>query len=189
MTEKEKVKVKDNLVWIDMEMTGLNPEKERIIEAAVIVTDSELNILEVGPDLVIHQPDSILRRMDSWNKKHHGGSGLIDAVKKSKIDIKKAERLILKFVKKYGIPKKTVLCGNSVYHDKRFIIKYMPKLDAFLHYRIIDVSTLKDLVRRWYPKNKELPKKKERHRALDDIRESIEELRFYRKTYFKQAGE
>lgn len=175
----------DNLVWIDMEMTGLNPEKERIIEIATIVTDSQLKVLAEGPSLVIHQPAKILKAMDSWNKKHHGKSGLLEAVKKSKVSVRKAEKMTLDFIKQYCVPKKTVLCGNSVYHDRRFIIQYMPKLDKFLHYRIIDVSTVKDLVRRWYPKNKELPKKKENHRALDDIRESIEELSFYRKTYFK----
>lgn len=171
-----------------MEMTGLNPDKEGIIEAAVIVTDSNLNIIEEGPSLVIHQPNALLNRMDSWNKKHHKSSGLIDAVKKSKISTKRAESLILKFIKKHCVPKKTVLCGNSVYHDRRFIIKHMPKLDKFLHYRLIDVSTLKDLVRRWYPKDKRSPKKKELHRALDDIRESIEELHFYRKNYFKSPS-
>ena len=173
------------MVWIDMEMTGLDPEKERIIEMATIVTDSQLHVLAEGPSLVIRQPEKILKGMDAWNKKHHEGSGLAAAVRESKITIKKAESLTLHFIKQYCLPKKTVLCGNSVYHDRRFIIKYMPRLNRFLHYRLIDVSTVKDLVRRWYPKNKELPAKKENHRALDDIRESIEELSFYRKHYFK----
>ncbi len=177
--------LKDNLVWIDMEMTGLNPDKERIIEVAVLVTDSTLKTVAEGPDLVIHQPVKILNAMDSWNKKQHGKSGLIEAVKKSKISVKVAERKIINFVKKHCEAGKAVLCGNSVYHDRRFIIKYMPKLNKFLHYRLIDVSTVKDLIRRWYPKNKEMPKKNENHRAMDDIRESVEELRFYRKHYFK----
>ena len=178
-------KHKDNLVWIDMEMTGLNPEKEGIIEIATIVTDSDLNILEEGPDLVIRQSDKLLKKMDDWNQTHHQKSGLLDKVKKSKITVKQAEVKTLRFIKKYCLHKKATLCGNSVHHDRRFIIRYMPQLDDFLHYRIIDVSSIKDLVRRWYPKNKAIPKKNETHRALADIRESIEELRFYRKHYFK----
>src|SRR4051812_2922539 len=126
------MKPKDNLVWIDMEMTGLDPENERIIEIATIVTDSQLHVLAEGPGLVIHQPEKILKAMDAWNKKQHGGSGLIAAVKKSKITVKKAEKMTLDFIKEYCVPKKTVLCGNSVYHDRRFIIKYMPRLNKFL---------------------------------------------------------
>jgi oligoribonuclease len=176
---------KNHMVWIDMEMTGLDPQKERIIEIATLVTDSQLKIVAEGPNLVIHQPDTILKKMDSWNKKHHGKSGLTAAVKASKISVKKAEKLTLDFLKQYCVPKKAVLCGNSVHQDRRFIVKYMPRLDRFLHYRLVDVSTIKDLVKRWYPKNKEMPKKNENHRALDDIRESVEELRFYRKHYFR----
>ncbi len=178
-------KNKDNMVWIDLEMTGLDPEKEGIIEMATIITDSDLNILEEGPELVIHQSDKLLKKMDEWNQNQHKKSGLIDKVKKSKITVKQAEAKTLRFLKKYCFHKKAVLCGNSVHHDRRFIIKYMPRLDEFLNYRLVDVSAVKDLVRRWYPKNKSLPKKQESHRALSDIRESIEELRFYRKTYFK----
>jgi len=174
-----------NFVWIDLEMTGLNPEKERIIEIAVIVTDSDLNILEEGPNLVIHQPAKLLKQMDAWNQKQHGKSGLIDSVRASKITTKKAEVRVLKFIKKYCAAGKSPLCGNSIDHDRRFIIKYMPKLAAFMHYRNIDVSTIKALTKLWYPKNKDLPKKGESHRSLADIRESIDELRFYRKTYFK----
>ncbi len=173
------------MVWIDMEMTGLDPEKEGIIEMATIVTDSELNILEEGPELVIHQSNKLLKKMDAWNQNQHNKSGLVEKVKKSKVTVKRAESKTLTFIKKYCLRKKAALCGNSVHHDRRFIIKYMPKLNDYLHYRLVDVSTVKDLVRRWYPKNKSLPKKKETHRALSDIRESIEELRFYRKTYFK----
>ncbi len=182
MTKKQNA---DHFVWIDLEMTGLDVEKERIIEIAAIVTDSDLNIIEEGPNLAIHQPAKILKQMDAWNQKHHGQSGLIDAVKASKISTKKAEALILKFVKKYCLPKKSPLCGNSIDHDRRFLMKYMPKLADYFHYRNIDVSTIKTLVKRWYPKNKDLPKKQESHRSLTDIRESIEELIFYRKTYFK----
>jgi oligoribonuclease len=184
MTQQKKEN-KHTMVWIDMEMTGLNPERDRIIEIATLVTDSRLNIVAEGPSLVIHQPGTIMKKMDAWNRKHHGASGLTASVKASKISVKKAEKMTLDFIKQYCVPKKAVLCGNSVYQDRRFIIKYMPRLDKFLHYRLIDVSTIKDLVRRWYPKNKEMPKKNENHRALDDIRESVEELRFYRKHYFR----
>lgn len=178
-------KHKDNMVWIDLEMTGLNPEKEGIIEIASVVTDKDLNLLAEGPDLVVKQPARLLKGMDSWNQKQHGKSGLWDAVKISKVNIKKAEKQTLEFIKKYCVPHKNCLCGSSIYHDRRFIIKYMPRLDEFLHYRMIDVSTIKELVRRWYPKDKNLPQKSEKHRALADILESIEELRYYRKHYLK----
>ena len=174
------------MVWIDMEMPGLDPEKEGIIEIATIVTDKGLNVLAEGPDLVVRQPLKLLKKMDSWNQKQHKKSGLVDEVKISKVTVRQAEKKTLDFLKQYCVPGKATLCGNSVYHDRRFIIKYMPRLNKFLHYRLVDVSTLKELVRRWYPKNKELPKKSERHRALADIRESIEELRFHRETYFRQ---
>ncbi|MCM8776358.1 MAG: oligoribonuclease [Candidatus Omnitrophica bacterium] len=179
------LKNKQNLIWLDMEMTGLDPEKDRIIEIATLITDGNLNILAEGPNLVIYQPSKVLKAMDEWNQKHHLESGLLDLVKRSRITEKKAERLTLDFVKEYCLPRKNPLCGNAVYHDRRFLIKYMPKLNEFIHYRLVDVTTLKILAERWYPKNKELPKKKDAHRALDDIRESLEELRFYRKTYFR----
>ncbi|HTL48892.1 MAG TPA: oligoribonuclease [Verrucomicrobiae bacterium] len=175
---------KNNLVWLDMEMTGLNPEKEVIIEMATIVTDSDLNILAEGPSLVLHQPAKYLKAMDEWNTNQHTKSGLVDQVKKSKITPAAAEKKTLAFLKDYCVPGKSPLCGNSIHHDRRFVIKYMPRLNAYLHYRHLDVSTIKGLIDRWYPKNKDLPKKSDSHRALDDIRESIEELRFYRKTYF-----
>ncbi len=178
---------KDNMVWIDMEMTGLDPEKEGVLEIATIITDSHLKILAEGPRLVISQPPKLLKTMDSWNKRQHKKSGLLEEVKKSKMTVKKAEARTLKFIKEYCVKGKSHLCGNAVYHDRRFIIKYMPKLDRYLHYRLIDVSTVKDLVRRWYPKNKEIPKKKEMHRALSDIVESIEELRFYKDHYFREG--
>jgi oligoribonuclease len=178
-------KDKDNLVWVDMEMTGLDPEKEGIIEIASVVTDKNLEVLAEGPNLIIKQPAKLLKAMDSWNQKQHGKSGLLDAVKKSKVSVKKAEKMTLEFIKKYCVPHKTILCGSAIYHDRRFIIKYMPKLNDFLHYRLIDVSTVKELTRRWYPKDKDLPKKAENHRALADILESIEDLRYYRKHYFK----
>ena len=176
---------KNNLVWLDMEMTGLDPEKEQILEMATIVTDGQLNILAEGPRLAIRHPEAILKRMDDWNQKHHQKSGLLEEVRNSKITAKKAEKVTLDFVKEYCLPGKSPLCGNAIHHDRRFLIRYMPKLNHYLHYRHVDVSTLKCLIRLWYPKNKTMPKKKSSHRALSDIRESIEELRFYRETYFK----
>jgi oligoribonuclease len=175
---------RNNMVWIDMEMTGLDPEKEKIIEVALIVTDGNLNILAEGPDLVIHQPATILKGMDAWNQEHHTKSGLLDAVKESTMTVKKAEQLLLEVMAEYCKPKKAPLCGNSVHHDRKFLARYMPKIDEYLHYRHVDVSTLKALIARWYPKDKEPPKGKA-HRALSDIRESIEELKFYRARYFK----
>lgn len=180
-------KHKHNLVWMDLEMTGLDPEKEGIIEIATIITDGELNVLDMGPHMVINQPPKLLRAMDDWNKIHHSKSGLLELVKASKIKVSKAEKKTLEFIKEYCYEGKAPLCGNSIHHDRRFLIKYMPKLNGYLHYRNIDVTTVKSLVDRWYPKNQDKPKKKENHRALDDVLESIEELRFLRKTYFKTA--
>ncbi len=179
---------KSNLVWLDMEMTGLDPEKEGIIEMALIVTDSDLKVIAEGPNLVVHQPERLLKKMDPWNKKQHGSSGLTEAVRQSKITVKAAEKAALEFLKQYCVEGKSPLCGNSVHHDRRFLIKYMPALNRFLHYRIIDVSTIKELVGRWYPagKLKKLPDKKNAHRALGDILESIEELRLLRKKFFKR---
>lgn len=179
---------KDNFVWIDLEMTGLDPDKEVIIEIATIVTDSQLNIIAEGPDLVLHQPEIYLTRMDDWNRNQHSKSGLIDDVRKSMIALEAAESQTLDFIRQFCETKQNPLCGNAVHHDRRFLIKYMPKIHEFLHYRHIDVSTVKTLVQKWYPKQKEV-KKSTSHRALSDIRESIEELRFYRANYFKTAGE
>lgn len=172
------------LVWLDMEMTGLDPQKEGIIEMATIITDSQLNILEEGPNLVIHQSQVLLQDMDPWNTKHHEKSGLLEEVRKSKITVKQAEKLTLEFIKNYCAPKKSPLCGNSVHHDRRFLEFHMPEIHEYLHYRHIDVSTVKSLAKFWYPKVK-FPKKNNAHRALDDIRESIEELKDYRKKFFK----
>ncbi|MDP3920218.1 MAG: oligoribonuclease [Candidatus Omnitrophota bacterium] len=176
---------KGNLVWLDMEMTGLDPEKEGIIEIATLITDGDLNVVAEGPCLVIHQKPKLLKTMDEWNQNQHGKSGLIHEVKRSKITVKKAEKATLEFVKQYCYPKKSALCGSSIHHDRQFLIKYMPKLNDYLHYRHVDVSTIKTLIDRWYPKNREIPKKQELHRALQDIRESITELRYYREKYFK----
>ena len=182
------LKHKNNMVWIDMEMTGLDPEKEGIIEVATIITNCNLEILAEGPNLVVHQTRKLLKGMDSWNQKQHAKSGLAEAVLKSKVTVKQAEKATLDFIKQYCYPGKSSLCGNAVYHDRRFIIKYMPKIDKFLHYRLVDVTTVKLLSSYWYPKDKAVaPKKAESHRALDDIRESIEELRFYRENFFKES--
>ncbi len=180
---------KNNLVWMDLEMTGLDPQKEGIIEIATLITDSDLNILAEGPNLAIRQPERLLKKMDDWNQNQHSKSGLLDLVRKSKVTVAKAERETLKFIKEYCVEGKSPLCGNSIHHDKRFLLRYMPKLSAYLHYRILDVSTVKGLVDRWYPKPKDRPKKNDNHRALGDVQASVEELRFYRKTYFKQPKE
>lgn len=187
MTDDSKPKKKEpRLVWIDMEMSGLDPKNNTILEIATIITDRKLNILEEGPDLVIHQPDKVLDQMDDWNKKHHLKSGLIQAVKESKMSLRKAEKLTLEFIKKHcPEPKKALLCGNSVHHDRRFMEKYMPAVHAYLHYRHIDVSTVKSLVIFWFAGSKKAYQKPNLHRALGDIRESIIELRHYRRKYFK----
>ena len=176
---------KFNMIWMDLEMTGLDPETNSIIEIATLVTNGNLDILAEGPNLVIHQPDRLLNAMDDWNKKQHQKSGLLDNVKASEITLKGAEKATLDFIKMYCLPKTAPLCGNAVHHDRRFIVKYMSELNEYIHYRHIDVTTLKLLVQRWYLKDDSLPKKKETHRALDDIRESIEELKYYRKNYLK----
>lgn len=184
MTES-KTTSKDHFVWIDLEMTGLDPDKEVIIEIATIITDSQLNIVAEGPDLVLHQPEIYLTRMDDWNRNQHSKSGLTDDVRKSMISLEAAESQTLDFIRHYCEAKQNPLCGNAVHHDRRFLIKYMPKIHEFLHYRHVDVSTIKTLVAKWYPKQKEV-KKNTSHRALADIRESIEELRLYRQCYFKK---
>ncbi len=176
----------DLLVWMDMEMTGLEPDKEKIIEVATIITDGNLVEIATGPELVIHQPDEVLEAMDAWNKKHHGGSGLVDRVKASTISDAAAEELTLAFIDQHAGPKdRPVLAGNSIHQDRRFIRSYWPRLDARLHYRMVDVSTIKELGRRWYPAVvAKCPLKRDSHRALDDIRDSIAELRFYRDNVF-----
>lgn len=176
---------KKNLVWMDLEMTGLDPKKEEIIEIATVITDGDLNIVAHGPNLVIHQKLKLLKSMDAWNQKQHTKSGLIDRVKTSKITLKMAEKASLDFIMQYCPAKISPLCGSSIHHDRRFLLKSMPKLHDYFHYRNIDVSTVKALVQRWYPRNKEAPKKKDTHLALTDILESIEDLRFMRETYFK----
>lgn len=172
------------LIWIDMEMSGLDHEKCHILEIACIVTDGELNELGEGVDYVVHQPDEVLDAMDEWCTRHHGQSGLTAAVKASTISVREAEQLTLEYLKRYTNKGQSPLCGSSVSHDRRFIDRYMPELSAYLHYRTVDVSTVKELVKRWYD-DVTPPSKKNTHRALDDIRESIEELRFYKANAFK----
>ena len=173
-----------NLVWLDLEMSGLDVDKEVILEIATIVTDSDLNVIEEGPNLVIYQKDNVLNDMDDWNKKHHGASGLIEKVKRSSLSEAEAEKLTLKFIRKHCNESASPLCGNSIGHDRKFLHKHMRTLHDFSHYRSIDVSSVKELVTRWYPGGPELPQKSEKHVAMTDVRESIEELRFYRKHYF-----
>jgi oligoribonuclease len=174
-----------NLIWVDMEMTGLNPDADRIIEVAVVVTDSDLNVLEEGPVLAIHQSDEILDGMDAWNKGTHGRSGLIERVKTSTVNEAEAEAQLVEFLKKYVPNGKSPMCGNSICQDRRFMVRTMPKLEEFFHYRNLDVSTLKELCRRWKPELVNGFKKHQKHTALADILESIEELRYYREHFIK----
>jgi oligoribonuclease len=174
-----------HLIWIDLEMTGLNPDSDLIIEIATVVTDKDLNILAQGPVLAVHQSDDALAAMDDWNQKHHGDSGLIDRVKASSINDADAERLTIEFLKQWVPEHTSPICGNSIGQDRRFLYRYMSKLEAYFHYRNIDVSTLKELAARWAPEVKEGFNKESTHQALQDIIESIEELRYYREHFIK----
>ena len=174
-----------NLVWVDMEMTGLDPDKDRIIEVAVVVTDSHLNLLAEGPVFAIHQSNEALDGMDAWNKGTHGRSGLIDKVRASVLSEAQAEEQLLAFLAQY-VPKATSpMCGNTIGQDRRFLVKYMPKLEAWLHYRNLDVSTLKELSKRWKPEVFNSFKKQQKHTALADVHESIEELAHYREHFIR----
>lgn len=175
----------DRLVWIDLEMTGLDPEKERIIEIATIVTDANLNVIAEGPVLAIHQSDEVLDAMDEWCTRTHGESGLTQRVRDSSVTESAAEDQTLAFLAGHLKPGVSPLCGNSVGQDRRFLVKYMPRLEAFFHYRNLDVSTVKELARRWRPDVLEGVQKKGTHLALDDIRDSIAELQHYRDTFFR----
>ncbi|XP_078537911.1 oligoribonuclease, mitochondrial-like [Lissotriton helveticus] len=178
------------MVWVDLEMTGLDIEKDQIIEMACLITDADLNILAEGPNLIIKQPDELLDGMSEWCKDHHGKSGLTQAVRESKIALQQAEYEFLSFVRQHTRPGLCPLAGNSVHADKKFLDKHMPQFMKHLHYRIIDVSTVKELCRRWYPDDYEhAPKKKATHRALEDITESIKELQFYRDHIFQNKSE
>ncbi|HEU0196115.1 MAG TPA: oligoribonuclease [Nevskiaceae bacterium] len=169
-----------NLIWIDLEMTGLVPERNRIIEIATIVTDTELNVLAEGPTLAVHQGEAELAAMDEWNTQHHGSSGLTQRVRDSRLDDAAAEAQTLEFLHQWVPAGQSPICGNTIGQDRRFLARWMPKLEAYFHYRYLDVSTLKVLCQRWAPKVAEGFTKESAHRALDDVRDSIDELRYYR---------
>ena len=174
----------DRLVWVDMEMSGLQPETDRILEIAMIVTDGDLNIVAEGPVLVVHQEDAVLDRMDAWNKGTHGKSGLIDKVKASTLSEADVEAECLAFLKQHVKSSISPMCGNTIHQDRRFMNRYMPKLEAYFHYRNIDVSTIKELCKRWQPEVAKGFSKQQAHTALADIIESVEELRYYREKLF-----
>jgi oligoribonuclease len=175
----------NNLIWIDLEMTGLDPDNDRIIEIATIVTDSELNVLEEGPMIAIHQPDEVMANMDEWNTRQHGQSGLTERVKNSQYNEQQAEDETIAFLSKYVGKGKSPMCGNSICQDRRFLYRSMRQLEEFFHYRNLDVSTLKELTRRWAPDVYKGFEKQGSHLAMDDIRESINELIYYRKQMMK----
>ena len=174
-----------NLVWVDMEMTGLEPDTDRIIEVAVVVTDMHLNVLAEGPVMVVHQSDAVLDGMDAWNKGTHGRSGLIDKVKASTLSEADVEAQCLEFIKQHVPARISPMCGNSIGQDRRFMVRYMPKLEEYFHYRNLDVSTLKELVKRWKPELAKGLTKHGKHEALADVYESIDELKYYREHFLK----
>jgi oligoribonuclease len=175
----------NNLIWIDLEMTGLDPFTDQIIEIATLVTDVQLRVLAEGPVLAIHQPESILTAMDDWNQKQHGGSGLLTRVRASSLAAATAEQLTLDFLAQWVPAGKSPMCGNSICQDRRFLARLMPRLEAFFHYRNLDVSTLKELARRWAPVMAKGLEKNGKHLALADIQDSIEELRYYREHFLR----
>ncbi|QJC35250.1 oligoribonuclease [Enterobacteriaceae endosymbiont of Donacia proxima] len=180
------MKINTNLVWLDLEMTGLNPNKDHIIEIAIIITNNNLKIINKGLTIPVYQPDNILNLMNIWNKNIHTKNGLIKKVKNSKFNLKKTEKYILNFLKSWIKPNTSPLCGNSIYKDRIFLFNYMPNLEKYFHYRNIDVSSIKELTKIWYPNiyNK-FPKKNTFHNAFNDIYQSIKELKFYKKYIFK----
>lgn len=175
----------NNLIWIDLEMTGLNPQKDVIIEMATVVTDAQLNILAEGPVVAIHQPDPILEAMDEWNTRQHGGSGLTERVRQSAVSVRQAEQMTLDFLANWVPVGVSPMCGNSICQDRRFMARYMPRLEAFFLYRNLDVSTLKELAKRWQPNILDGFTKQSSHLALNDIIDSIEELKYYREHMLK----
>lgn len=174
-----------NLIWIDLEMTGLDPDHCRIIEIATLITDSALNVVGTGPVIAIHQPDSVLAAMDEWNSEQHAASGLLERVRESGYSAADAESLTLEFVRHYVEPAKSPMCGNSICLDRRFLYRYMPELERYFHYRNLDVSSIKELCQRWAPEVAKALSKRNTHRALEDIQDSIDELRLYRDRLFK----
>ncbi len=175
----------EQLVWLDLEMTGLDPRRCTILEIGAVITDNELEVLEEGPAIAIRHSDKVLSGMESWSRYHHRKSGLTEACRESRIRLKKAEDLVLAFVQKHCKKNSALLCGNTIWQDRRFLTKYMPRLEAYVHYRMIDVSSVKELVSRWYPADHKMPReKKQTHRVMEDIYESIGELKHYRKTVF-----
>ena len=179
------MKNNQHLIWIDLEMTGLSPENDFIIEIATVVTDNSLAVIAEGPVLALHQPDAILAKMDAWNTKQHGASGLIERVRQSQMSADEAQRQTLAFLHDYLDPGVSPMCGNSICQDRRFLCRYMPQLANFFHYRNLDVSTLKELAMRWQPLIMSGFKKQSKHLALDDIKDSIDELRYYRDHFLK----
>jgi oligoribonuclease len=174
-----------NLIWLDLEMTGLDPEKDVVLEIATVVTDGQLNVLAEGPCLAIHQPDAVLEGMDPWCVEQHGKSGLTQRCRESKVSVLDAQARTLEFLAPLCAAGKSPLCGNTIGQDRRFLVKYMPRLNDFFHYRSVDVSSIKELVVRWYPEAKYVYSKSKAHLSLADVHESIDELRHYRKTVFR----
>lgn len=175
---------RQHLIWIDLEMTGLSPDTDRIIEIATIITNTDLQTIAEGPVLAIHQSKAALAGMDDWNQHHHGSSGLIERVKVSPHDERSAELITLQFLAQYSEPRYSPMCGNSICQDRRFLARYMPDLEAFFHYRNLDVSSVKELAKRWRPDLSDGLKKEGSHKALEDIRDSVKELQYYREHFF-----
>ena len=185
LTDNNPSASENNLIWIDLEMTGLDPKRDRIIEIATLVTDANLNVLAEGPVMAVHQSDAQLGLMDEWNVRTHTGSGLVERVKASTLDENAAQQATIEFLKKWVPAGKSPICGNSIGQDRRFLFNYMPELEAYFHYRYLDVSTLKELARRWKPEILSGFIKQGTHQALDDIRESVAELAYYREHFIQ----